>query len=394
MTTQDEDTRCKEVVLDTQKLARRLTCPVVELIPTISTYPKLFDLFDKAVVSSTKELLKASQDLVCGVKEVRAILRSNGNYTLDPTGDPFPYRGRGPVWSNNSCAFDSCIVAATFLNIGQTNWDRYNGADGARDALIGCVKTNWASLDIAESRLERRISLAAVLSRIKKDTGKTYKIGDKLGARYLWETCTATLDEFDLNFQDSTICSCGNKRNVNANANMQQALDYNIKDRKASIQEVLQIFFGPRQNRALQCPACKRTKAYKRRIVIGELPPRLVVTFQMGDTAIPEVESDNISFNYLLADDGEEETAYYKWLGGIYGSLNDKASHFRVYWNDGGEGDPQDTKMYCGMTCAGLIMGGIRYKDGQRVPNPWRRNPCLVFYKHVNVPECQIDLTS
>lgn len=51
-------------------------------------------------------------------------LYANGRtYRPHPSGNPHPYCGRGPVWSNNSSPMDCCIVAARLLQLGLTQAD-------------------------------------------------------------------------------------------------------------------------------------------------------------------------------------------------------------------------------------------------------------------------------
>lgn len=50
------------------------------------------------------------------------------DYFVVPSGHPYPLRGRGPLWDNNSCSFDCVLVAARFLDVGLAPTD-YRGRD-------------------------------------------------------------------------------------------------------------------------------------------------------------------------------------------------------------------------------------------------------------------------
>ena len=60
------------------------------------------------------------------VSSIRVVFRSQKSqdptnryhyYEINKDGESFPYRGRGPAWEANTCAFDCFIVVARFLNM-------------------------------------------------------------------------------------------------------------------------------------------------------------------------------------------------------------------------------------------------------------------------------------
>ncbi|KAI9861746.1 MAG: hypothetical protein M1813_005095 [Trichoglossum hirsutum] len=164
-----------------------------------------------------------------------------------------------------------------------------------------------------------------------------------------------------------------------------------------TLSHYLRYYFGRRASQDKKAMSreshCRVPPSEARRMVIGGMPPRLVVTPETRKDAtvpIPGHTNRDISFRYEN-ETGNERSAIYRWIGGIYLSNQ----HPRVYWDDG-EFHDELIKVYDGQQpfsagsparagLFGTIIGGLEPPTaGKRVPFPWDEAPCLLFYERVD----------
>ncbi|KAL8739713.1 MAG: hypothetical protein Q9190_007510, partial [Brigantiaea leucoxantha] len=315
--------------------------------------------------------------------------------SLSSEGVRFPLRGRGSVWEKQSCAVDCCIVAGRLLNVGSTIADRGNltrrewlqALKPEERNFMRCIALDWEQFTVESSKRHRNSFSTRSLH---------LKIGEMVHATSVWNLCTKRMGQFSFSEIDnlSKCRNCG--RSAPQQATRSQtfvSLDLDTRrcdalkqphEEKPSMSAVLQQYFGSTSRR---CGSCKhREGRTKRAQIAGELPPRLVV--QPGKSfgrLVSGVTSPKVFFTYL-SENGEEEEATYRWLGGIY--YLGRLKHFRVYWNDGSNGSQSNfLKIYDGNDLFGSIYGEVPpFGDDEEnsVPPEWAAGATVLFYERIN----------
>ncbi|MCJ1314095.1 hypothetical protein MMC25_007775 [Agyrium rufum] len=112
------------------------------------------------------------------ISRVRLQIKGGHDYRLEA--DPrlshwFPYRGRGPVWSRNSCLFDSMLVVARLWNLGhsvdhpgtlQTPWLN-SLSDLQQSSLSMPFEPGWELWTVKKSKSERHKFWRSVCGRVQ-----------------------------------------------------------------------------------------------------------------------------------------------------------------------------------------------------------------------------------
>ncbi|ODM22518.1 hypothetical protein SI65_00106 [Aspergillus cristatus] len=303
--------------------------------------------------------------------------------SFSPTGNPFPYRGRGPVWANNSCAVDCAIVVGTLLDAGSTVYDRKEPGwqtrlSRAEKAFIDATDANWDVLSRDESA-SLRDSLWTVLAK----ESPAVRVGRFNSIWSVWAAATTNIRQFQFSCVETiTHCPCRGTDPSSSSSSTSFLSSFvtppvhpHDKD-GVSIQEVIARPFAP--GSLSPCRNCNLPDVVNRERRITTLPLRMIVT--LDERVTINNHTQDFSLTYLDAN-GVPQTATYRWLGGIYMHNN----HFRVCWTDEnrGEAGKGAVKMYDGMQNAGAIVGGVGpYRADERVPPDWFRGstiPLLVY---------------
>ncbi|KAI9871116.1 MAG: hypothetical protein M1830_003298 [Pleopsidium flavum] len=324
-------------------------------------------------------------------------------YEFAADGMTFPYRGRGPIWEANSCALDCCVVAGIFLDAGSTEADKGSGkrADWAASltsvqvAFVKAVKLDWTSMTGVTGKTSRDELFNAFLLSHNKNIRKATPNAPLLArGRFIptvsvWDLCTMNFHQFTFLTRYRFVCkSCGFHREdqtitPQSFASIELNPNEEKQPKKPSFEHLLRRFFDETPGK--DCKTCgNKGCRVRRRIVIGDLPPRLVVQPNPAMRYMQNSTSDKVSLEFEDAD-GHTQTAVYAWIGGIYLYKN----HYRTYWNDGKIGDKQRLlRLYDGMVIDGIILGGVKPANARkrRVPQEWDDGADLLFYERVDNP--------
>ncbi|KAL2003730.1 hypothetical protein VTN02DRAFT_2495 [Thermoascus thermophilus] len=366
----------------------------------LDRHPQALPRVARPYVTATAErdLLKAISVVTAGTAYARL---SPSSLTFDPHGYQFSFRGRGPVWRNNSCAIDCVIVAGRLLDAGSTIIDR--GEDAVawgeqltvlEKAFLDTLEMNWDVFP-ARTSSDQRDRFWQVVARHMQGAA----IGQSMSVTALWVEATKSFGQFKFSYtEEKTPCSCKGNRTrssfITASSVTPPFCQTDVDG--VRMETLLRRFF--RHEILTDCRYCYKKGVAITRRVFHNLPMRLVV--QPHHEASPRNHTSDISFPYHN-ETGREQSATYRWLGGIYcartvasdednGEQN--AHHFRVYWTDAGRGEVDNGEicMYDGMRNLGLIVGNITpFHRDDRVPEPWWKDVAipLLFYERVLNPD-------
>lgn len=329
-----------------------------------------------------------------GVHTATTHVRLDPNtFQFDQSGYVFKYSGRGPVWSNNSCAIDAVIVMGMLLDAGCTVADREGGrahqySDFER-AYIEVTNMNWDAFDDKVS-----VELRDTYFRILSNRVPWVQMGSLCPAWTVWAASTKNFGQFQFQYSDCMYrCPCMGQSVVEKETgtlNGSCAFPPFEEDDKygVSVSTLMRRIFPMRD--PMPCGYCGAPFAtggyFQRRL--HEPPLRLVVT--MNDATRVFNHTDNLKFDYADAH-GQPQVAHYRWLGGIYF----RQQHARLYWTDDERGEKPSgaIRMYDGYQASGVIVGGIAPSHpNDRVPTEWVLDgvaPILVYERVMN-PSAEI----
>lgn len=334
------------------------------------------------------------------IVDVRPSPDGDEQYAFSKSGQNFPYRGRGPVWKENSCALDCIIVAARLLNLGRTVDDKGNQRRSEWGAIlppltrhfIELVARPWERLDDITSQHYRWNFLTRFLEMFNNPKSSSpAQIGDFLPAISIWQLSTAGM--LQTSFSTYAYTSCSNCHAESPNTTMPATTHSTIsliqmkdtvkeKIREGpSMSDLLNSFFGAyaHQRNCTHCNSRGTVRAW--RAVHGDLPARLAILPDHSYRDVVGATSPSIKISYSDIT-GASNEANYRWLGGIYQAGN----HYRLYWIDCGpnEQDNDFLMVYDGMNLKGSIIGGVIPGDlNAKVPPYWSKGADILFYERV-----------
>ncbi|KAJ9293571.1 hypothetical protein DTO271G3_7650 [Paecilomyces variotii] len=358
-------------------------------------------LHPQSIATSEEHLLQVQQRISPIAGAVRLSSIEGSSFRIDPNGINYAYRGRGPVWRNNSCAVDCVIVAGRLLDAGCTNKDRASpewdsSLTVLERAYIQAININWDILS-REQSMDTRDRFWEILA----GNIPSMQVGIPSPPTSIWEESTKSFEQFKFSYtEEITYCSCrrmGNSRRTYTHRAVSPAF-IPTDQNGVSMETLIQRSF--RSHRGI-CRYCRKGIAIRSR-TFHQLPLRMVV--QLHKDARPRNHTANITIEYK-DQDGQDQRATYRWLGGIYRTVSGRhinelgeevdSYHFRVYWTDveRGEMDTHEIRMYDGMENLGLIAGNIApsHRD-ERVPEKWWKDQSipLLFYERVLNPESEV----
>ncbi|KAL8685918.1 MAG: hypothetical protein Q9224_005617 [Gallowayella concinna] len=340
---------------------------------------------------------------------LKVVFTANSHhYALDNAhGRPFPYRGQGPIWDQNSCHLDACIVAARLLELGSTAADRgglsretwLESLKPVQKRFLELITAEWESMDGPTNTQLRHSFWDGDLTPLPGIDPRP----DFGSAALVWELCTSQMKQFS--FQEtqglSSCRHCGaapthktvqHHQSLSLDLSQAQFEQHKARYKVWSAKPIgwwISQEFRPRERR---CRFCNSNDGRTRqRKITGDLPKRLVVVpgpYVQG--LISRATSDDVRFSYFSTE-GEQKAAY-RWLGGIY---YEKA-HFRTYWIDGQNGaSGQQVKVHDGQNAFGAIIGNVPAPNSdEKVPRPWSQAPTVLFYERINEAALEIAANS
>ena len=324
-------------------------------------------------------------------------------YRCSRIGNPIPYRGRGPIWSRNSCHVDCCIVAGRLMDVGQTEADMSNSNlerfTSFQKAFRRIVAMPWEIYTIKTNLRCRDNFLKQYYDR-RTELGRGGKPGSMLAANDSWQVCAQGFRQFEYSCYQQTTCEkCSRVSPQTAPANLHNShiLEFDApnleewRERgRQCISDLFKKHFSPRPWRHCRGKGCEG-QTFRTRIVQGELPYRLVLptptipSVKAGEAPIPKdrnlVGSTSSCVTVEYHNQEGLQTANYRWVGGIY----EHNRHFRVYWSDRCVGSPSKLIFYDSLRLHGSIVGGVPpYRPEDKVPPPWSNGCDLLFYERIN----------
>ncbi|PLN76088.1 hypothetical protein BDW42DRAFT_197389 [Aspergillus taichungensis] len=314
---------------------------------------------------------------------------------LTQDGTAFIYRGRGPVFRNNSCAVDCVIAVGRILDVGSTVVDRqlpqwHEKLSRVEKAFIEATDVNWDVCTVTQS-IEMRDRFWEVAAAEQP----AITVGNNGPLWSVWKAAAGNCPQFRYTVEEERTCQGSlcpfkemdmqHKSSVILSGRAQKR-----KEKTVPMPELLPRHFSRETREA--CPKCHRTDSVVVSKRFNSLPARMVVTVDgsistkrhTGDIEIPYADIN-----------GVERTAVYRWLGGIYCQTD----HFRVYWTDsnGGEEDKGNVRLYDSLMNLGLIVGGIRRLNRlEKVPKAWWKGKAipLLIYELVPNPSREVLITA
>ncbi|WEW62001.1 hypothetical protein PRK78_007501 [Emydomyces testavorans] len=311
---------------------------------------------------------------------------------FDPTGIPYPYRGRGPVSRPDTTAVDCAIVSGALLDAGSTIADRGDDTNWTyrlsrlEKAFLDTLRINWNILSDADSA-NRRDELRDILVDWFSNRGISMVPAN------VWSVCTESFKQFHIRYTEQLHpCACQRAAPTSAphTVSFVSPEFYEEDAEGIDLADLLARFFQP--SHWYNCPQCGSPDSNRIDRVFGELPWRLVIRLDQR-TMLQSHALRYITFEYTDSNRLPQQ-ATYRWLGGIYCVLIGQEYHFRVYWNDNerGEADNGAIRVYDGTQLAGAIVGGLRAaRSSQWIPNTWWVGdaPPLLFYEKVVNPDSE-----
>ncbi|KAJ5087043.1 hypothetical protein NUU61_008350 [Penicillium alfredii] len=321
------------------------------------------------------------------------MLLSPRSLEFDPNGLPYPYRGRGPVWSDSSCAIDSVIVLGQLVDAGCTVADRKENRSSTftelERAFIEATNVNWNVLDDKTSIFLRDQFFQKVCA-----VCPDIKMGQLVPSWMVWGQFTRHFAQFQFSWQEKVTTSCrcnhGGWPTIQPGNGSWIYPPFLESDRKGvhPSELIMRTVF---QRKESPCDQCGASAGVIRERRFDQLPLRLVLGCDDDTKLINHTEA--FTFNYTDSS-GAQQTATYRWLGGVY----QQDCHARVYFTDAerGEADAGQIRMYDGCVNSGAIVGGISpFHQQNRVPAEWMQySPPSVIYELVMDPSLDILATA
>ncbi|KAI4265268.1 MAG: hypothetical protein L6R38_009543, partial [Xanthoria sp. 2 TBL-2021] len=360
--------------------------------------PELPSWKGKKVVTVDKETVynyAFRSGLLRRISALKIILSAGSqSYSLQPEGEPFPFRGQGPIWDQNSCHLDVCIVAARLLNVGSTVADRgkiprdswLRALQPVQQRFLDLISADWEGMN-RPTNIERRHHFWDHELASLEGISRRPHFGSAVN---VWDRCTSQTGQFGFDKSDgfSSCKHCGAAASSNpARHHQYLSLDMSqdqYQEHRSQAGDKPIEYWIDRELKPLdkRCGACKTSNGrFLSREIVGALPRRLVVVpGQFVQGLISGATSDCVQFSYWSAD-GEQKAAY-RWLGGIY----HRNKHFRLYWTDGEKGSPYpQVRVYDGRECCGAIVGGIpAFSHKDKVAPAWSRTATILFYERID----------
>ncbi|KAF3389424.1 hypothetical protein F1880_004491 [Penicillium rolfsii] len=291
-------------------------------------------------------------------------------HKFDPAGFLFPYRGRGPVWADGSCAIDTVIVVGMLTQAGCTIIDRENGMEETfteiEKAYIQVTNMNWDAFDDKVS-IELRHSFYNLLCDHIPDV----KRGESVPPWVVWAESTRNFAQFQIKYFEEpaaacSMCQAAESGRMPRVGNCLIPYKQDGDDQGVEMSELIARAWGL-DPVIYSCWKCLQPKGPSRWRYVTQLPLRLVVTTGPSFRVLGHTQTQKLIYRDA---GGNIRTAIYRWLGGVYY----KNDHVRVFWTDSerGEFDMGNLRKYDGQDAGGVIIGNVApHSQDERVAPEW-----------------------
>ena len=311
-----------------------------------------------------------------------------------------PWHGRGPIWANNSCAFDCVLVAARLLQVDLSSTDHGNRsrrawfrtlAPNRQDFLKAAVEPMWDVWTREQSIAKRDKLFDQTIQDYNTLAGMNNQLkrGKFMAATTLWDHHMSSLAQFGFGISRTSICTHCQEIMEIPRFQQQASLtpDQHVGDEELSMQELLQQHFRFKLRRKVGKRHCVEGSTLAiGRIVQDTLPIRLIVYAPSRNRNVPQATSD-MTFTYRSITAKADLSVTYRWLGGIYRYGN----HYRVYFTDVPYGAQDDClQIYDGNAAEAVIIGEVLPEEpDNRVPRGWAQYTDVLFCEKVNLDSLQ-----
>ncbi|KAL1976598.1 hypothetical protein VTN31DRAFT_2880 [Thermomyces dupontii] len=326
------------------------------------------------------------------------LMRHPGDLFLFPTrgedGLAYLSRGHGPQLDACETSSLGCLViVGKFLDAGITRIDHAR-AETERDRItdpyrlfVRLVRTEWPA-ETPEKGFPNLANLGKLLQSSRNVTDA-------------WNKCTFLCGQFTMHVKSIKTCVNGHReeeviqQNTLNIADTQTAADLSMED------VINQGLRRVNNAGAGRCKICsQRIREHDSRLT--KPPLRLAIALQDPDLSPRNHTADSLSIKYE-DDFGKEQTAVYRWLGGIYSNIPEKGrwmdndnrfygidGAYRVYWTETvrGEHVSKNVRIYDPTNPMGMIVGDLVPLEDEPIPQVWWKNTHkpLLFYERVLVP--------
>ncbi|KAL4908437.1 hypothetical protein BDW74DRAFT_175120 [Aspergillus multicolor] len=307
---------------------------------------------------------------ISAISGARVSEDEDGRLSLDRNGQFCAVKGRGPVYSEDSDVMNCVITVGKLLDAGSTNIDRkdpawYTQTSQLQRAFIELCDVNWdmCTKDSGADLKEQFRNL--IVNEMGDFEGDNPEI-----IRPLWDMVSRDLRQFMIKYTDhASKCDCVNN---------------------PVLEEPKHIDFVPLLDAAKNSEGVKMQELFDRTFNARsflKLPPRLVVRAPPGVLILGHTEDITVKYRRAGAV-SQDESAVYRWLGGIY---HDGEGNCRVFWDftKPGEVCTDQVGMYESSNHGLIIEGSLgNEKDGCKVPKRWwgHGDIPLLFYERVMNP--------
>jgi hypothetical protein len=329
---------------------------------------------------------------------------------------PYSCRGRGPpaLRANQKLkttdldptfsAIDCIVMAAKFLDAGLTNLDCEGMAaiDSRPDyhqMFTRMVSTDWNLFppEYIRSQVDQFIRAQNIVPGMEN-------------WQVIFDICTQYCRQFQFNYTSKGKCATCIDTITEVPLSSQYVCA-KVNDPNITMEEVLNQAIS--QARVVNtCQGCQGALV-EQTTSVQELPWRLAVHLT-GRPSPKNHTSTSIKIRYTDTS-GKGQTAVYRWLGGIYGNMEEDYAgvadfehgfgekplrrRYRVYWTEHirGERPTSRLRLYDGMNINGIVVGDISPDNVEEpIPAEWwqgKYTPCLFYERVVNPDRLTLDLS-
>ena len=330
------------------------------------------------------------------------------DYLPNRAGKPYPLRGRGTVWDNNSCAFDCVLAAGRLLRIGSTTADYgsqdrqdwINTLEPSQQSFIAALEYDW-DLSSRQTNVQKRHEFLKIqIPAYNAATQLNLAFGRLASAVHMWKVCTSMTSQFNIRYASARRCKACQARLpdlqpgiANGGNGLEIRATREDAEKRLNMQQLLRDHFRPVPTGPFNhSSSCQVDAVVKYPEVIGDLPFHLVIYANPNYQNVTAATVDNISFDYysrpthkqpsVFQPDQELRRATYRWIGGIYLSRG----HYRLYWVDDGANPKRHLKIYDGLNAMGAIIGGVPPDHPvDRVVDHWADGTAILFYEQLEI---------
>jgi hypothetical protein len=335
-------------------------------------------------------------------EKIELPLDTNHNFDSAMDGMRYISHERGPsanISDGYITGFDCILMAGKFLDAGLTRIDVEELSSGSiQETHAHRVFVNMVKSDFTSPQISKRVRNS--LHQFCQGLYPT-SFADLLGK------VTILRRQFKYTSVELLRCKDGHERLISEKKGTLASLQNGYRSEQHagfSMQQVLQSIFQEhieapfrRTSRGQDiCGFDNCNMDIDQRFFRHSMPLRLAVHLP-SDISPEDHTSEDIRIK-IFNEQGKEEIAVYRWLGGIYSDteIEEQTTHYRVYWTDAvrGERPTKNFRMYEPRYAQGRVIEGIAPSQRGQIPEAWwhgKFKPVL-FYERVLNPN-PLDIT-